>query len=76
MTMPNRVAALLRQPAAAPLQLRFGVVTSTSPFEVQIGSATTGQPARALTSYATPAVDDVVAVLVQGADRVVIGTVV
>lgn len=74
--MPNRVAALLRQPSAAPLQLRFGVVTSASPLEVQIGSASSGQPARALTSYATPVVNDVVAVLVQGADRVVIGTVV
>lgn len=74
--MPNRVAALLRQPSAAPLQLRFGVVTSTAPLEVQIGSASSGQPARALTSYATPVLEDVVVVLVQGADRVVIGTVV
>lgn len=73
--MPSEVAKLLRQPASAlPLQLRLGVVTQASPLLVQIGSATTGQPARALTTY-TPVLSDVVAVLVQGADRVVLGTV-
>lgn len=58
----------------APMQLATGIVTQASPLLVQVGGATAGTAAVCLTSY-TPVVDDFVVVLVQGATRVVLGTV-
>lgn len=55
--------------------LRRGVVATVSPLTVLVGSAATATACNALTSY-SPAVGDVVSVLVLNGDRLVVGTVV
>jgi hypothetical protein len=57
---------------SSPLAMRVGVVTQVSPLLVRVGAATTATPATALDSY-VPAVNDVVTMLEQGADRIVLG---
>lgn len=68
------VDVLLANPTSDSARLATGVVTQASPLLVQVGGATVGTPASCLASY-TPVLDDFVVLLVQGADRVVLGTV-
>lgn len=64
-----------QQSDGSPLRIRQGVITQITPtLLVQIGSAATPTPASVLDGY-VPAVDHVVSVLEQGADRLVIGPV-
>jgi hypothetical protein len=53
--------------------MKQGVVTSTSPFLVQVGASAVAVMCAHLMSY-SPSVGDVVTVLVNGADRLVLGT--
>lgn len=72
--MSSDVAAAVRAVAdrpAEPLHLSFGEVTSTSPFRVRLDTEVTATAAAKNHSY-TPTLADRVAVLVQGADRVVL----
>ena len=72
--MTTKLAELLRRPKGpSDGPYRIGVVTSTAPFLVRVGSAETATACARLTSY-TPVLDDVVVVLVAGADRVVLGS--
>lgn len=68
------VEALLAAQTDAGCRLTYGVVTQASPLLVMVGSSTVAISARRLGSY-TPTLSDVVAVLVQDADRLVIGKV-
>lgn len=52
-------------------QLRYGTVTQVSPLLVKVGAASTGQPCNRVASY-SPSLNDYVAVLVQGAERIVV----
>jgi hypothetical protein len=65
---------LTRLDEAEGARLQYGVVDTASPLTVKIGGVTIATPAVALDSYA-PADDDYVAVLVAGADRIVLGRV-
>lgn len=69
----NLLAAILAGDGDS-LRLTYGVVVVDSPLSVRVGSAISGSPSSKLASY-TPVVNDFVAVLVQGADRLVIGKV-
>jgi hypothetical protein len=55
-------------------QMRYGVVTQVSPLLVQVGAATTAMPCKAVADY-FPVLNDYVLVLVQGADRIVVASV-
>lgn len=65
-------SALAPGPSSGPA-MRLGIVTQASPLLVRVGAAATATPAAALGSYAL-AVNDVVVLLEQGADRVVLGS--
>lgn len=52
-------------------QLRYGTVTQVSPLLVKVGAASIGQPCNRVASY-QPVLNDYVSVIVQGADRVVV----
>lgn len=54
-----------------PLLLTYGIVTQASPLLVQVGAATSGLACKKSANY-TPVVADFVAVLQQGADRLVL----
>jgi hypothetical protein len=68
------LADVLMPASDGPRMLQYGVVTQASPLLVRVGAATTGVAARRLASY-TPTLSDFVAVLVSGADRLVLGAV-
>lgn len=72
--MSAELAAAARAVAARPdeeLRLAFGDVTSVSPFRLRLDTEETATAAAKNHSY-TPTLADRVAVLVQGADRVVL----
>lgn len=72
--MNGSVEALLAALPDGGCRLTYGLVTQASPLLVQVGSSTVSVSARRLGSY-TPTLSDVVALLVQDADRLVIGKV-
>jgi len=54
-------------------RLSYGTVTQVSPLLVKVGAATVGQPCSKVSGY-TPVLADYVMVLVNGADRVALGS--
>lgn len=59
------------------IKLRLGVITDTSPLSVALGGSDIAYTdVKRLESYASPVVDDLVAVLLFGNDLLVLGTVV
>lgn len=70
--MNDLVAVLAGKGQSA--RLTYGIVLVASPLSVRVGAAIAGAPCPKLASY-TPTINDFVAVLVQGADRLVLGKV-
>lgn len=68
----NLADALLDREQEPGARLAYGVVVSATPLTVRVGAGTSATDAKALAAY-TPTVGDYVAVLINGADRLVLG---